>query len=256
MQPSPLRWLFALSVVSLFTAAMVGLGRAGPIPAAVGGALVTVPLCSLGEWLVHGFLYHKGLPGMSFIRTIHHNGHHWALFPPQRYVNRTSPYAFMRFRKPYVPFVMSDNRMDEAMTKWSQIGLHFVVGIPLILIPGYLLTGSDVFLASTTASLAVISYLLAHIHGLIHTPTGSWIERQGWFCALDRQHYIHHMDEAANLNFMLPILDLLLGTRRFAPSPEELRRFPPFEQSKPMAYDVAGAVGAVGAARGAAGQDG
>lgn len=239
MYPSLVRWLFTLSVIALFTVGMVALGRLGPIPAAIGGALITVPLCSLGEWLVHGFLYHRGLPGLAFIRTIHHNGHHWAIFPPQRYVNTTSPYAFMRFRKPYVPFVMSDNKLDEALTKWSQIGLHFVVGIPLILIPGYVLTGSLAFLGASTVTLGVISYLLAHIHGLIHTPTGSWIERQPWFCALDRQHYIHHMDETANLNFMLPLVDLLLGTRRFTPSAEELRRFPAFEQSKPMAHDVA-----------------
>lgn len=233
--PSLLRWLYALTILGAMTAAFLALQGLGPVGAVVGGLLLPVPLCSLGEWLVHGFLYHRGLPGLTFIRNIHHAGHHWAIFPPQRYVNRNSPFAFMRLQ---APWQMASNRKEETITKWSQILLHFVVGIPLILLPSLLLTGSLLFTGCATFTLAVISYLLADIHGHIHTPNGGWIERQAWFCALDRQHYIHHMDEGANLNFMLPLVDLLLGTRRFMPSESEQRRFPDFAEAKPMAWDV------------------
>ena len=233
--PSLLRWLFSLAVLAAMTSVFLGLATLGPVGAVVGGLLLPVPLCSLGEWLVHGFLYHRGMPGLTWIRDIHHAGHHWALFPPQRYVNRGSPFAFMRLS---APWQMASNAQEETLTKWSQILLHFVVGIPLILLPAYVLTGSLLLVGCSTFTLAVISYLLADVHGHIHTPVGSWIERQSWFCALDRQHYIHHMDEGANLNFMLPLVDLLLGTRRFAPSESEQHRFPDFSAAKPMAWDV------------------
>ena len=235
MSPSPLRWAFALAVIGLFSAGCVAVASRGNAVAFAAGAAFCVPLSSLGEWLVHHFLYHRGVPGLRQIKAIHHTGHHWEIFPPDKYVNRLTPFAFMRVREPALPWRMSDNALDEAITKWGQVGLHFVAGILLILIPAYAVTGSVVFFAGSLAMLTVISWLLAHVHGRIHTPVNSWVERQWWFKALDRQHYIHHMDAQANLNFMLPLVDLLLGTRRFEPTAEERRRWPSFEESKPEA---------------------
>lgn len=89
-----------------------------------------------------------------------------------------------------------------------------------------------------TASLAFLSYLLAYVHGCIHNPQGRWIERQGWFMWLDRHHYIHHVDQTANINFLLPLCDLLFGTRKAQMSPEEASHNPSFEEAKPLAWDV------------------
>ena len=33
------------------------------VVAAIAAALFTIPLCSLGEWIVHGVLYHNPIPG-------------------------------------------------------------------------------------------------------------------------------------------------------------------------------------------------
>ncbi len=49
------------------------------------------------------------------------------------------------------------------------------------------------------------------------------MEAQRWFAFLDRHHYIHHVDLGANLNFLLPLADLLFGTLRTEMSLEELR---------------------------------
>ncbi|MCC6806992.1 MAG: hypothetical protein IT381_06190 [Deltaproteobacteria bacterium] len=232
------RWAFGLSVLTAWGAACIAMAQfGGTLGAIVGGALFTVPLCSLGEWLVHGVLYHSSLPGLEFIQKIHHAGHHFALFPPKHYV-QTSGFPFMRFRKPYVPFTMSDNALDNLLTMGSQVGLHFVVGIPLIVTPAWLLTENVVFAASTLATLALISWLLAYVHGAIHTPGDRLIERMGWFQWLDRHHYIHHVDLSANINFMLPLCDVLLGTNKLALTPEEAARVPSFEQAKPMAKDI------------------
>jgi hypothetical protein len=87
---SGIAWLAlgdSCSAPSGLVALMLAVGRraAGPL-AALAGALFTVPLASLGEWLVHGIFYHRSLPGLGLLRRIHHHGHHFALFPPRRYV--------------------------------------------------------------------------------------------------------------------------------------------------------------------------
>jgi sterol desaturase/sphingolipid hydroxylase (fatty acid hydroxylase superfamily) len=124
------------------------------------------------------------------------------------------------------------------LTSGSQVALHFLLGIVPILLPAWFLTQNVAFLASVTTSLAFLSFLLAYVHGCIHNPQGRWIERQGWFMWLDRHHYIHHVDQTANINFLLPLCDLLFGTRKAQMSPEEAAHHPSFEEAKPLAWDV------------------
>jgi hypothetical protein len=193
--------------------------------AALLGVLFTLPLCSLGEWLVHRVLYHGRLPGLGLLRRIHQHGHHVALFPPARYVQH-GPYPFMRVRAPLLPFRMADSALESGLTEWSQVALHFLVGVPLILLPAWLLGAPRPFLAACLVTLAAVSFALAHVHGVMHTPRDRPIERQLWFRWLDRRHYIHHVDMGANLNFMLPLCDLLFGTHRAHLTPAEAARHP------------------------------
>jgi hypothetical protein len=236
--PSAGRMAFGLSAIAAWSLGAMLLARTGgPWAASLAGACFTVPLCSLGEWFVHGVLYHGHLPGLGFIRTIHHQGHHFALFPPERYV-QSGPFEFMRFRQPLVPFQMSDNAVDNALTKWSQIALHFVTGIPLILLPAWLCTRSWAFTLSSLVTLGFVSWVLAWVHGVIHTPRDRWVEHQRWFQWLDRHHYIHHVDLQANMNFGLPLCDVLFGTMKRELTEKEASRHPSFEQAKPMAKDI------------------
>jgi hypothetical protein len=237
---SPVRWTVGLGMLFGWSALMVAAARAaGPVGAALAAPLFTIPLISLGEWLVHGVLYHGKLPGLRFIRDIHHAGHHFALFPPKKYVQH-GEYEFMRFRAPVIPFQMSDNKLDNLLTMWTQVALHFVVGIPLILVPAWLLTHSTAFFWSTLATLAFISWLLGYVHGVIHTPRERAIEYMRWFQWLDRHHYIHHVDLSANINFLLPICDFLFGTQKWALTDEEQAAHPTFEEAKPQAKDIEG----------------
>jgi hypothetical protein len=210
----PVRLAGGLAAIAGWSFALGWMARALPPPvAALAGVAFALPLMSLGEWLVHGVLYHRALPGLAVIRRIHHHGHHVVLFPPRRY-RKSAGHEFMRVRAPVEPFRMSDNPWDNALTKWSQIALHFVVGVPLVLWPAWKLAGGTAFATGALVALAVTSFLLAHVHGAIHTPRGRWIERQVWFKWLDRHHYIHHVDVRANINFLLPLCDLLFGTHR------------------------------------------
>ncbi|MGZ3454220.1 MAG: hypothetical protein ACXVEF_31735 [Polyangiales bacterium] len=234
----PLRFVAGTVAIGAWSAGTVFLARHfGVWGGVVAGALFTVPLCSLGEWLVHGVLYHGRIPGLEFIRTIHHHGHHFALFPPAKYV-QSGKYEFMTFRAPLTPFRMSDNAVDNFLTKWSQIALHFVTGIPLILVPAWFAAYSVPFLISCLVTLALISWLLGYVHGVIHTPRDRWVEHQRWFQWLDRHHYIHHIDLKANINFGLPICDFLFGTQKWELTEKEAAAHPSFEEAKPMAKDI------------------
>ena len=236
---SALRFALGVGLVLAWTAALVLFAQHGPQPWAplVSGVLVTVPLVSMWEWLVHGVLYHGGLPGMAEIRAIHVVGHHGALFPPKRYVH-DGQYAFMRFRGPRLPWRMSDNRIDEQLTSWAQVALHFVTGIFAFVLPLWWLSGSSTFVASGVATLALLSWLLAYVHGCIHTPGDRAIEHMRWFQWLDRHHYIHHIDGRSNINFLLPLCDVLFGTWKRQLTEREAAAHPTFEEAKPMAKDI------------------
>lgn len=226
--------LFGLLAIFGWCAGALWIGRTGGWFAATLGAVVfTLSLTSLGEWLVHGVLYHGRLPAFAAIKRIHHHGHHFALFPPTHYI-QAGDYEFMRVRAPLTPFRMSDGPLDNAITKWGQVALHFVVGIPLILVPAFAVTGAGVFFFGSLATLAVASWLLAHVHGAIHTPKDRWIERRSWFRWLDRHHYIHHVDLGANINFMFPLCDVLFGTQKAALTEIEALQFPSYEQARTL----------------------
>lgn len=239
MKVSLLRVFLGLVALAAWSAAMLSLASAPAPVAFAAGLLYTVPLVSLWEWVTHGVLYHQGLPGLKEVLRIHVGGHHLSLFPPRIYV-RQGPYSFMRFRRPRTPWRMSDQLLDTLLTSGSQTALHFVLGVPTILWPAYALVGSGAFFTGAIAALSVLSVLLTWVHGVIHNPSDRLVEKMRWFQWLDRHHYIHHVDMASNMNFLLPICDLLFGTQKAALTAEEVARNPSFEQAKPMAWDVRG----------------
>jgi hypothetical protein len=70
---------------------------------------------------------------------------------------------------------------------------------------------------------AVIADLVVRVHDAIHYPDSHrWLQGWGWFHFLDRHHFIHHVDAAANVNFLLPLADWLFGTLRRSLTEAEL----------------------------------
>jgi sterol desaturase/sphingolipid hydroxylase (fatty acid hydroxylase superfamily) len=49
-------------------------------------------------------------------------------------------------------------------------------------------------------------------HYLMHRPTFGWVERSRPFQFIKRHHKIHHVHMNRNLNVLLPLADLVLGT--------------------------------------------
>ena len=50
------------------------------------------------------------------------------------------------------------------------------------------------------------------LHALMHKPTVPFIERSRFFQFIKRHHRIHHVHMNRNLNVLLPLADLVLGT--------------------------------------------
>jgi sterol desaturase/sphingolipid hydroxylase (fatty acid hydroxylase superfamily) len=50
------------------------------------------------------------------------------------------------------------------------------------------------------------------LHYLMHKPTFPFVERSRFFQFIKRHHRIHHVHMNRNLNVLIPLADLMLGT--------------------------------------------
>ena len=118
----------------------------------------------------------------------------------------------------------------------SDRGVYLAFCLVSIGTPVWLLTRRPSFLAGLLLSGLAVFQLFDSVHDAMHHPgRHPWIERQPWFAFLRRHHFVHHVDTEANLNFLLPLADVLFGTFRPAPSPEEMSRISarPFSGASP-----------------------
>jgi hypothetical protein len=68
------------------------------------------------------------------------------------------------------------------------------------------------FVASVAGMFMVYYAGYEGLHYLMHMPTFPRIERLGYFQFLKKHHRIHHIHMNRNLNVLLPLADLFLGT--------------------------------------------
>jgi hypothetical protein len=227
-QLSRLRVTFMMVLVLAACGALTFLVRAlpdswdGALTAAFLGVVNLLITASLLEWLVHRYVYHRRwLPFLRRIYAIHHQGHHHAIFPTWRYVTN-GPVRRHRILTTGVSSLHTSTTRN-ALVKLSHFSFYLAIGGVCVWLPAWLLTSRAAFLAGMVAASAVVADLFVRVHDAIHYPGRyRWIEVQPWFRFLENHHYIHHVDTEANVNFLLPLADWLLGTMRRSLSPEEL----------------------------------
>jgi len=215
--------LAAFVLVGAATVAAVNslAGWAGQSALAFALGFLLIPILAAPiEWVVHRYVYHE--PVLAPLRPIFtvHTAHHFAFYPTWRYVTAGPPRRLViRSRAPDVRRTPLGNaRVRSAHFIWY-LGLGAIV----IWLPAWLLTGDGWFLAGLMISSAVVSNLFIVVHDTIHRPRSHRIvEAQPWFAFLDRHHYIHHIDLGSNLNFLLPLGDLVFGTLRTRLDQQEL----------------------------------
>jgi hemolysin III len=226
-------WSALVASTALFALLVSGLPDGVPkaLVAFATGILITPALASPYEWMVHRYVYHR--PAIPFLRRIYsvHLAHHHLYFPTYRYVTGGPPRRIPVFGGEVSEVCTSS--WGNALVRASHFLFYLALGLILICLPAWLLTMNLALLLGSLLSLVVISNLFVTVHDAIHRPhSHRLLQRQPWFGFLDEHHYIHHVDEQANVNFLLPLADLLFGTLRRSLTARELREHGPREHAK------------------------
>jgi hypothetical protein len=207
-----------------------GSGGASTVLAVVLGLSVLPVVASPIEWFVHRYVYHEAVIRPLKAIFIVHTVHHYAYFPTWRYVT-AGPARRLPITNRSPEALIS--RLRNAGVRLAHFTWYMTFGVVLVWIPAWLLTGNVAFLGGIIVASAVVSNLFIVVHDTIHRPGSHRIvEAQPWFAFLDRHHYIHHVALGTNLNFLLPLADLLFGTLRRQLTPEELAQHGPLERAK------------------------
>lgn len=223
----------ACAVGLLFLAGRALAGAEAPLARAASiaaGAAAILLAGSLTEWVVHGRLMHgrTRLPVLRVAYELHHRAHHWLHYRPDGY---------LKDRVTWVgAFPPRPERATRALVPvltaiLGQVAFYGAFAAPLVA-AAWLATGNVAFTATFAGGAATIIALAVHLHDAIHCPGLSPLERTRAFRWLDRHHYVHHVDTRANVNFLLPLGDLLLGTLRRELRADELARWPSYEQAR------------------------
>lgn len=199
---------------------LLGNGGSRSIVAFVLGLAVIPLIASPIEWFVHRFVYHApAIPGLEVVFRVH-TAHHFAYFPTWRYTTNGPPRR-LRVVPGRAPEVQM-RRAGNAAVRLAHFGWYMAIGAVVVWLPAWVVTRSTAFLAGLVLASAVVSNLFIVVHDTIHRPgSHRFVEAQPWFPFLDRHHWIHHIDLGANLNFLLPLADLLFGTLRVTVTAEE-----------------------------------
>ena len=205
-------------------------GAAPAVLAVALGLLVMPVVASPIEWFVHRFVYHEAvIRPLGAVFTVH-TAHHYAYFPTWRYTTGGPARRLsIRNRAPDAHVTPLRN----AGVRLAHYSWYMTIGALVIWLPAWLLTHDVRFLVGLAVATAIVSNLFIVVHDTIHRPASHRIvEGQPWFAFLDRHHYIHHVALGTNLNFLLPLADLLFGTLRTAMTPDELARHGSLELAK------------------------
>ena len=239
--PSPLRIVLVVLGVLVCISPLVLLANLianQPTPFAIvfslfAGVISTFLVASIVEWFVHRYAMHKSkrLPLFRIATELHHNAHHWVHCPPTRYVNPE------QINRPSV-FAAGKNELCQTtltrvLTTASHAAFYTFLTIPILLL-AWVVTVNIWFTVSMVSMAAVFIYLFIRLHDAIHHPGLSWLERFNWFWFLDHHHYIHHIDNDANTNFLLPLGDLLMGTLRLELTAEEQAKWPSYAEARSL----------------------
>ncbi len=189
------------------------------------------PFVAVGEWIWHRYGYHRPwrIGFMNHIHTLHHVHHHWRCYPPAEYV-RDGDVDYISVL-PTHAYRICQSPLERATAYSAQYFLYLVPMATILILPGWLISGNPAFTFTLIILHIIMSHIFVRVHDYMHQPAGRWMERRFWFKFLNRHHYIHHVDTECNVNFLLPLGDLLFGTLRTQLSESELSRWPSFEEA-------------------------
>jgi hypothetical protein len=151
-------------------------------------SVTSLVYASLLEWCVHRFGYHDAHVWRA--ATSAHRLHHEVRYPEHAFFEREGDYETSQ------PF-------------WLE-ALYVALHAPVLLALGIFSPAA----ALTAGSVIALYAALAHyVHPLTHLRTGLPYERTRLWKRLVARHVRHHHEQQVNFNVLLPIGDLVFGTR-------------------------------------------
>ena len=161
--------------------------------------LVAVVQSSFVEWAFHRFWLHRPwLPKDCFTQhTLIH--HQLCKFEDTFHVTDEEQHEALTFQWWGGPLLIAISASPWALVSW----VLYASGVAL----PYL-----AFLITFIAGMAVYYAGYESLHYFMHKPTLAFVERSRFFQFIKRHHRIHHVRMNRNLNVLLPLADLVLGT--------------------------------------------
>ena len=170
------------------------------IVAIAAACLITVVQASFFEWAFHRYWLHRPwLPKNVF--TAHTLVHHQLCKHDDTFqVVEHEQEEALSFQWWGGPLLIVIN-----LTPWVFVGWGLQQWAGLTLPYWWMLAG------------AVVTFFAYYVgyegfHYLMHKPSLPFIERSRWFRFLEQHHRIHHVQMDRNLNVLLPLADVVLGT--------------------------------------------
>jgi hypothetical protein len=227
-------WTVVIALISVAAMAWVSAMKGESFPKelsafALGVAIIPF-LASPIEWYVHRFIYHQPvIHALSRIYSVH-TAHRYAYFPTWRYVTGGSA---RRLTLQSDVRTTTEKFWGNAAIRIAHFTWYMAFGALFMWLPGWIMTKDPVFLSGLIVGSVIVANSFIVVHDTIHRPGSHRIvESQPWFAFLDNHHYIHHVSMGENLNFLLPMADLLFGTLRTQLTSEELRAYGSLKRAK------------------------
>ena len=162
-------------------------------------ALVSVVQASFVEWAFHRYWLHRPwLPKDCFTQhTLIH--HQLCKFDDTFHVTDEEQHEALTFAWWGGPLLIAINMVPWVLAAWTLNSSG--VALPYL-----------AFLITVVVGISVYYVGYESLHYFMHKPTIAFIERSRVFQFIKRHHRIHHVHMNRNLNVLLPLADLVLGT--------------------------------------------
>lgn len=171
----------------------------GLVPGIVVAFFVGVVQASLFEWAFHRYWLHRPwLPKECFTQhTLIH--HQLCKFDDTFHVEEEEQHEALTFMWWGGPLLVAINAVPWAI-------LSFLLSSQDVALP-YL-----AFVITLAATIGIYYAGYEGLHYLMHKPSIPFVENSRYFRFIKRHHRIHHVYMNRNLNVLLPLADLMLGT--------------------------------------------
>ncbi len=152
---------------------------------------------SFFEWALHKYIMHMDI-FMKYAYRTHQLEHHEIFKADQTYFLNQDPHT--------------DADLKHVTFAWWNAPLLIGLHLPLFTLAYFFAGGLAAVIGSVVA---MISYyaLYEYLHFCMHVPANRPFENTRFFKFVQTHHRLHHVHYMKNLNVVVPIADVILGTR-------------------------------------------